>query len=201
MMKSCLLLLCSLSLLPWFGACAGPRANVMSDADPDYVGINQAGAETYDRLIAGAVDKLLSLHSARIGGVGNLKVAVLGVENESGEELGDWHEQIYELIDTSINRSGRYGAISKRYVDAALRESRLRYEELFLPRGQRAFAAALERQGAPIDAFLFPKLTRGSTPAGSGITQRNYMLTLELVDIRSGNVDKVSERLRKEYRR
>ncbi len=189
-------------LLPLLlAACeSNPKARVMSDADQDYVGANRAGAETYDRLTAGAVDRLLSLHSASLTNNRQLKVAVLGVENASGEELGDWHEQLYEIIDTSINRAGRYRTISRRFVDAAMRELRLRNDELFIPAKRRQFIELLEQQGNPVECLLFPKLTRGTTEADSGVTQKNYMLTLELVDVETGFNDKVSERLRKEYR-
>lgn len=181
-------------------ACSsGPRGRVMSNSDEDYVGNRAAGGETFSRLIEGAVQKVLSLRSAALGqGSGKLKVAVLGVENESGEELGDWHAQIYELIDTSINRSERYASISRRYIDAGLRELRFTRDDLFVPAKQRDFARVLE-QSTPVDCFMFPKLTRGSTHAGGGVTQRNYLLTLELVDLKTGRTDKVGEQIRKEY--
>lgn len=182
------------------GACkSGPRARIMSDADQDYVGSRAAGTATYDRLVNGAVQKLLRLHSASNRGTSRLKVAVLPIENKSGEELGDWDDHLYELIDTSINRSERYRTVSLRFVNEVLRETRLRPEQLMLPKYRRAFMAALETKGRPVECLLFPVLTRGTTHAGGGVTQRNYMLTLELVDVQTGWNDKVSERLRKEY--
>ena len=188
------------ALLLLVAACAsGPRGRVMSDSDQDYVGNRAAGAETYDRLIDGVVQKTLQGRSAALGqGSGRLKVAVLGLENESGEELGDWTSQIYQLIDTSINRSERYESISRRYIDAALRELRLTRDDLFIPAKRRDFARVLE-QSTPVDCLMFPTLTRGSTHAGDGITQRNYLLTLELVALKTGHSEKHSERLRKEY--
>ena len=90
--------------------------------------------------------------------------------------------------------------ISKRYVNAALREARLRPDQLFIPGNRRTFAAILESQGEPVDTMLFPKLTSGTTPS-AGVTQRNYLLTLELVDLKSGYSKKFSsDALRKEYR-
>jgi hypothetical protein len=180
-------------------ACSGPTGRVMNESEEDYVGNRAAGAETYDRLIEGAVQKMLGLHSASLNRGGEkLKVAVLAVENASGEELGDWHEQVYELIDTSINRSDRYRTVSRRFVDAALRETRMTNEQLFLAKNRRDFVAVLE-QNEPVHCLMFPKLTRGTTAAGGGVAQKNYMLTLELVDLKTGFNDKVSERLRKEY--
>ena len=69
-------------LLTWpallvLAACAsGPRGRVMSDSDQDYVGNRAAGAETFDRLIEGVVQKTLQGRSAALGhGTGRLKVA------------------------------------------------------------------------------------------------------------------------------
>ena len=183
------------------GGCrARPQGRIMTDDEPDQVGARTAGAATYDQLINGAVQQLLQLHSAANAGLGQLKVATLGIENASGEELGDWNDQIFELIDTSINRSGRYRTVSTRFVNEALRETRLRTEQLFIPEHRRTFMDLLETKGTPVECLLFPKLTRGTT-VGGGSTQRNYMLTLELVDVKTGWNDKVSEQLRKQYSR
>jgi hypothetical protein len=198
MSPSCWLL--PLPLLLALAGCENPKARVMGQGDQDYVGASRAGAETYDRLTAESVDRLLSLHSASLTNNRQLKVAVLGVENKSSEELGDWHEQLYQVIDTSINRAGRYRTISRRFVDAAMRELRLRNEDLFIPAKRRQFIALLEQQGNPVECLLFPTLTSGTTAADSGITQRNYLLTLELVDVETGFNDKVAATLRKEYR-
>ena len=127
-------------------------------------------------------------------------MVILDVENASAEELGDWQEQIYSLMTTSINRSQRYTNVSKRFIDAALRENRLRPSDLFLPAKRRMFLQTLEQEGSPVDAMVFPKLTSGTT-AGDDITQRNYLLTLEMVDVHTGWQDQVSSKpLRKEYR-
>jgi hypothetical protein len=162
------------------------------------VGSSTAGAESYDRLIEGAVQKLLQQHSATARGVEQLKIAVLEVENASAEELLDWQEHIYEKITTSINQSLRYRDVSLRFVQAALRETRLRPDDLFLPKNQRSFAGALEAQGNPVQCLLFPKLTSGTT-RGEDVRQRNYLLTLELVDIQTGWNEKVAEQIRKAY--
>ena len=182
------------------GCHSGPRGRVMSDSDQDYVGNRAAGAETFDRLISGAVERLLRTASASNRGLTPMRIVVLPVENRSTEELVDWQEQIYALISTSINRSGRFDTVSRRFIDAALRETRLRPEQLFIPQHQRTFLAVLERQGLPVDALLFPELTSGTTHAGQGVTQRNYDLRLELVDVKTGRSVEVQERLRKEYR-
>jgi hypothetical protein len=199
-MKTLLAVTFAVSLL---ASCeSGPRGRVMADTDQDYVGNRAAGAETFDRLISESVERTLAGHTAARTGNDPLKVVSLPVENASAEELGDWQEQIYELIDTSINRSERYTMISQRFVDAALREARLRPDELFIPAKRRTFVAILEQEGQPVDLLLFPRLTSGTTSAGQGVTQRNYLLNLELVDLKSGESFKYSSKpLRKEYQR
>ena len=190
----------ALALAALCACSSGPRGRIMGDADQDYVGNRAAGAAAFDRLISESVDRLLRDVSAARGGLGKLRIVTLPVENASSEELGDWQEQVYELIDTSINRADRYEMISRRFVDAALRELRMRPDQLFIPKNQRAMKELLESQGHPVDAYLFPKLTSGTTAAGDGIIQRNYLLNLELVDLETGRSTKVSSKpLRKEY--
>ena len=53
------------------------------------------------------------------------------VENKSSEEIGDFKEQIYQLIDSRISESrGTFSLINRRAVDAALRQTSLRPDEL-----------------------------------------------------------------------
>ena len=181
-------------------SCAGPQGRIMEDSEQDHVGARAAGAAAFDRLVTGSVSKLLGSHHAAHAGAGKLKVAVLRIDNASAEELGDWQEQIFDLISTSVNQSGRYETVSVRYVDAALRETRLRRDDLFLPAKRRQFLGILERDDNPAQVLLFPKLSSGTT-RGDGIGQRNYLLTLELVDVASGKDYRVAERIRKAYRR
>jgi hypothetical protein len=47
--------------------------------------------------------------------------------------------------------------------------------------------------------MLFATLTSGTTREANS-TQKNYLLTLELVDIKSGQPDKESAEIRKSYR-
>lgn len=181
-------------------SCRTPQGRVMEDSEQDYVGARRAGAETFERLIAGTVTRLLEAETAAKTATGRLSVAVLPVENASTEELGDWQEQIYDLIAASINRSDRYQMISRRFVDAALREGRLRPTDLFLPQQRREFLRILEVSKTPADFLLFPKLTSGTTE-GEDVRQRNYLLTLELVDVHTGASHIQAEKVRKAYTR
>lgn len=176
-----------------------PKARIMDANEDDLVASSGAGAPTYDRLVAQSVEKLLQSHSAAKGGLDKLKVAVMKVENKGVEELVDWQEQLYQLTTTSINQSNRYRTVSVRFVDAALRETRLRPDQLFLPKYRRQFVAELEAQGSPVEALLFPTLTTGTT-FGVNARQRNYLYTLELVDVETGWNEKVSSRVNKSFR-
>jgi hypothetical protein len=56
----------------------------------------------------------------------------------------------------------------------------------------------LEQQGQPIDYLLYATLTSGTTQSGKDY-QRDYLLTLEMIDTRTGDYDKESAMLRKGY--
>jgi hypothetical protein len=56
----------------------------------------------------------------------------------------------------------------------------------------------MAQQGQPFEYLLFAKLTSGTTRENRDY-QRDYELTLELVDIRTGEQDKQSAMLSKGY--
>lgn len=194
----------------WLGAaglvgtgCRSQHAHVITDCKQDMVGSCAAGAETYKPLVNEAVGKLLARHASVVQQVstqppGPKRICFVGVENRSVEEMGDFKEQITEVIDTQIIESKVFQPISRRFVDAGLRAVRLRPDELFLPANQRAFLGVMEQQGQPFDYLLFATMTSGTTRNNSDM-QRDYLLTLELVDIKSGQPDKESASLRKGY--
>lgn len=129
---------------------------------------------------------------------GPASVCFIGIENKSAEELGDFKDQLYERIDTQINSADTFRAISRRMVDAALLETRLRPDALFLPANRAAFAAALGRQGAPVDYLLYATVTSGTTDRNKS-SQRDYELTLEMVNMHTGEFLKESAKIRKGY--
>jgi Peptidoglycan-synthase activator LpoB len=174
--------------------------------DQDMVGSHSAGAETWKPLIDESVGKLLArqcseIHPASMSGEeapGKKRVCFMGVENKSAEELGDSREQIYDLIDTHLNESEQFQLISKRFVDAGLKECSLRPDDLFIPANQRMFGAAMEQMEQPVQYLLFAKVTSLSTHS-NGDSQRDYQLVLELVDSQTGESDKESATIRKGY--
>ena len=131
-MKKLFSVVCVLgAALATLSSCSMPAGRIMKPTEADSVGSRAAGAAAFDQLLRGAVNKLLLSHGAARQAETKLSVAVLRVENSSAEELGDWQEQIFDKISTSINESGRYQTISMRYIDAGLRETRLKNSDPF----------------------------------------------------------------------
>ncbi len=196
------------TLIGGLAGCRGyQHAHVLKDDDKDLVGSHAAGAETYQRLIDESVAKLLgrACEPVAIQQAGMVigerkKICFIGVENCTAEEIGDFKEQIYELIDSAINESQQYHEISRRYVDAGLKQLRLPPDQLFIKENQRNFQAVMEEMGQPFDFLLFAKLTSGTTQQNKDY-QRDYLLTLELVNIHTGDPIKESAKLRKGYHR
>lgn len=179
--------------------------HVIKDDQADMVGSHAAGAETFNPLINESVAKLLGRQEMQLHAVSYnhgppapKRICFVCVENRSIEELGDFKEQIYEQIDSQILQSPMFDPISRRFVDAALYETRLRPDALFLPDNMRLFAATLEQQGQPFDYLLYAKLTSGTTESNRDY-QRDYLLTLEMVNIHTGQYDKESAKVRKGY--
>jgi len=207
--------------------CAGQYGHILAKQDKDLVGSHAAGAATWNPLVDEAVAKLLGrcppaihpvsfknastpINSAAFSTAnlnpevpaalanGPAAICFIGIENKSAEELGDFKDQLYERIDTQLNSADTFRAISRRMVDAALLETRLRPDSLFLPANRKAFAAALGRQGAPVDYLLYATVTTGTTDRNKS-SQRDYEITLEMVNMHSGEFLKESAKIRKGY--
>ena len=180
-------------------------AHVLNETDRNMVGSHTAGAETWEPLIQKSVSKLLCRQITDVktvshdGSPGKKRICFVGLENKSIEELGDFGEQIYEKIDTSINESELFEVINRRFVQAGLRQCGLRPDDLFVPSNQRQFTASMEKLEQPFDYLLYAKITSGTTRSNNKDYQRDYLLTLELVDMASGHADKESAELRKGY--
>ncbi|MHB1036176.1 MAG: penicillin-binding protein activator LpoB [Pirellulales bacterium] len=182
-------------------------AQVLQPGQADMVGSHVAGAETYKPLVDEAVGQLLARHGRTAQpanyvpgeqGPPPLRICFVGVENKSSEEIGDFKEQIYQNIDTRIVQSQLFQPISRRFVDAGLRETRLRPDELFMPQNMRVFVASMEQMGQPFDYLLYATLTSGTTRSNKDY-QRDYLLTLEIVNVANGQYDKESANLSKGY--
>ena len=88
--------------------------------------------------------------------------------------------------------------MSKRFVDAGLKQTRLRPDQLFVPQNMRTFVGVMEQQGQPFDFLLYATLTSGTTRENQNY-QRDYLLTMEMVNVRTGQYDKQSATLTKSY--
>ncbi|TWU24038.1 hypothetical protein Pla52o_19610 [Novipirellula galeiformis] len=200
------------------GCASGQYGHILADNDIDMAGSHTAGAATWNPLVDESVAKLLgrcppaiqpvSFDAASAIGLnsevgsalasGPATVCFIGIENKSAEEMLDFKDQLYERIDSQINSAETFRCISRRMVDAALVETRLRPDALFLPENRSAFAAALGRQGAPVDYLLYATVTSGTTDRNKS-TQRDYLLTLEMVNLHTGDFMKESAKIRKGY--
>jgi hypothetical protein len=191
--------------------CKGKQyARVIGPGEKEMVGSHAAGQETFRPLIDEAVVKLLARHEPEPPAMQQvstgpellppprMRVCFVGVENKTAEEIGDFKDQIFESIDSRLLECGSCAPISRRFVDAGLFEARLRPDQLFIPENMRTFVGIMEQQGQPFDYLLYARLTSGTTRENKDY-QRDYMLTMELIDIRTGEQDKQSAMLSKGY--
>ena len=187
--------------------CRGKQyAHILNPADRNMVGSHTAGAETWEPLIQESVGQLLGKqHVVMVtsadatSAFSKKRICFAGVENKSAEDLGDAREQIYQKIDTCINESDEFEVITKRSVEAGLRACNLRTDDLFLPSNRRTFMAAMEQIQQPFDYLHYCTITSLSTQSNGKDYQRDYLMTLELVDVETGKADKESAELRKGY--
>jgi Peptidoglycan-synthase activator LpoB len=180
-------------------------AHVLNDSQKDLVGSHEAGAETFNALIDQCCGALMSRQMevepaevARASFVEQRRVCFIGVENASAEEIGDFKEQIHEQIETMLTQHPAFEPISRRYVDAGLNLSRLRPDELFIPANMREFTSIMEQSGQPVDYLMYAKLTSGTTQSNADY-QRDYRLTLEIINVQTGQMDKEQALIRKGY--
>lgn len=207
-LAACVLGLFTVLLVSASGCRNKQYARVIQPGEDQMVGSHQAGSETFKPLVDEAVAKLLARHhhapthavsyNAEELPPPMQRICFIGVENKSAEEIGDFKEQLYQIIDSRIVESGTFQAVSRRFVDAGLRETRLRPDQLFIPENMRVFTAFMEQQGQPFDCMLYATITSGTTRENKEF-QRDYLLTLEMVDVRSGAYDKQSAEISKGY--
>jgi len=189
------------SLLVLISACKSQTGTLLRPGAKQLSGSHKAGQEVYKPLVEEAVNRLLAAEAQDPGTTpAPKKICFVGVENFTAEELVDYKEQLYEMIDTSISASGRFTSISRRFVEPALRAERFRMDDLFIPENQRKLQAALEKDGQPFEYLLFAKLTSGTTTDNRD-SQRDYRLSLELININDGSSVKEGCDLSKAYNR
>ena len=177
--------------------------HIVSPEKTDMVGSHDAGSAVYKPLVEESVAKLLGRcsNSPAIDANGlpiPSTVCFLGIENHSSEELGDFKEHLYELIDARVSQSPQFASLSRRVVEAALYETELRPDALFVPVNMQRFTSMLHANDQPVEYLLFAKLTSGTTDRNSS-SQRDYLLTLEMIDTRNNTSFKEQAEIRKGY--
>lgn len=183
-----------------FGCEGSPKGRVKSGDEGDTVGSKTAGAETYNALIEEATRKLLNAEAARFPEGSVRKICFVGIENRGAEELGDIRESTNQIIETVIYQSHRYKMIAQSYVSHVLQVNGMNAADLHLEQGLQKFLSVLRKEGQDPDYLLWAIYTTLSTE-GEKERQRDYLLTLELVDAASGElVQKETARVRKAYR-
>ena len=208
MLHSKVLTLFGLAVAIGFSGCRGFQyGHVLRPDKQDMVGSHEAGSAVYRPLVEESVAKLLgACEASPVSSFGPdgmplpRRVCFVGVENHSAEELGDFKEHLYELIDARVSQSPAFSPLSRRVVDSALLETRLRPDSLLIPDNMHLFTSVLQKDGQPVDYLLFGKLTSGTTDRNAS-SQRDYLLTLELVDVQSGVSYKEQAEIRKGYHR
>jgi len=199
------LLICTLFLI----GCIGTQARLMHNFEANKVGSNRAGAEVYNPMVRDATGKLLAkaamepiqqvgYNAAPNVAMPKRKVCFISLENASMEELGDFKEHIKTAILEEISSSEQFEIVSDRAVTAGLRALSLRPDDLFMQENMRMFTSAMGRGGTPVDYLLFGKITSGTTEDNRDL-QRDYKLTLELINTQTFIPITVSTPMRKEY--
>jgi hypothetical protein len=181
----------------------------MHPGELNKVGSNRAGAEVYNPMVRDAAGKLLakaamepiqqvSYNTDPQSHAAKRKVCFISLENASMEELGDFKEHIKTAILEEISSSNQFEIVSDRAVTAGLRALSLRPDDLFMQENMRMFTSAMGRGGTPVDYLLFAKITSGTTKDNRDM-QRDYKLTLELINTQTFVPVTVSTPMRKEY--
>ncbi|MDR1484647.1 MAG: penicillin-binding protein activator LpoB [Planctomycetaceae bacterium] len=189
--------------------CLGTKARVMHRGETSMVGSNKAGSEVYNPIVHSTVDKLIRrVASPEIKAVQyntmeapihhKMNVYFAGVENRSLEELGDFRDHLRISINEKITQSDQIDIVSERAVDSVLRSLNLRADDLFTEHNMQNFISAMGKNGTPIDYVLFAEITSGTTESNRDM-QREYKLTLRLVDTKKWREILESSQIRKEY--
>jgi hypothetical protein len=180
----------------------------MHRGEESMVGSNKAGSEVYNPIVYATVDKLIGRvaanNSVRLTGYNpnmpysKLNVYFAGIENRSTEELGDFRDHLRNSINEKITKSDQFAIVSDHAVNAILHNISLRPDDLFAEHNMQNFISAMGKNGTPVDYILFSEITSGTTEANKDM-QREYKLTLRLIDTKTWQEIVESSNIRKEY--
>ena len=173
--------------------CAAPA----TFQSPEVLGVDRerAGTATYDMLVQGAVSQLLDEVASRSQAQGRASIAFIDLEGRGVEELRDHRSAILDTIGTELVNSDLFRLVSMRMVNAAKRSSGVtRADDLFLKEPRERFLSVLFDQGIDPKYFLWGRMTtQTSNVSGRGLfdgdkVERKYLLTLDMVDSKTGEV-------------
>jgi hypothetical protein len=182
-----------------FSCGSNQSARILDENEADLVDVDSAGAATFDKLVDPTVDKLLEPYKGEFAELKVRRLAFVDLDNRTKEELADWRDHLIDLIEISINKRRAFKAVSVKAISVVLKEmGGPPVEQLVLPSKRREFAKILERDTAPVQYLLYGRLTRGGTK-GANTRQADYLLTLELMNIETGESNTVGTKVRKEF--
>lgn len=188
------------------------KARVKGLNEEDRVGSHKAGAEVFNPVVASVVAKMIARVEAEcydpqvfaqmqgddfMPQMPKKRITFISIENRSAEELGDFKDHIKEVIIQKIGESPAFEIVSDKAVSAALRQTGLKPEDLFVQTHLKHFRNQLGALGE-FDYLLYAKLTSGTTQDNKDM-QRDYLLTLTLHNVIDFSEMSVSEPISKEY--
>lgn len=203
------MLLGAFGLVPMLGCRGISKGRVKSAGEKDRVGGTALGAEGTGTLIHGSVCNLLGqVESQPIqqatynsGQYPVRRICFVGLENRGAEEMTDTKLYVEEQLRTHIGSYPGFDVVNSWALESGLRECRLQPQELFEPRKMAQFSQVMGQQGQVVDYLLRATLTTQTTEQHID-SQRDYLLTLELVDVNSlSTVARAQQKISKDYNR
>lgn len=166
------------------GLVAGHAGHV--EAEPLRVPVRDAVASLLARHVPSAVVQT-SFETSDSGGPAAKRICIvpLAATGADGDQLAP---RLGAIIQQRIDESDAFEAIAPRFVASGLDAARLRPADLRVPEHRGAFTGFMEQQGQEVDYLLLAAIE----PAATG---RQPVLTLTLVDARTGTGDEVRHSL------
>ena len=119
------------------------------------------------------------------------RIAFPFIENRSCEEIGAFGDLIYRKLELILTGSDCVELVNSRAVRAGFQQAGVRPDDLYTPSARQKFASVMEQQRECIDYYLHASVTDGTFRSNQKY-HRDELLTLELMDIETGQTDKES---------
>jgi hypothetical protein len=108
------------------------------------------------------------------------KLAAVGILSEGKAEVGDFKEEIFEQVEAEARTFAHFQLISRRVADAAMADSRLKLQDLFVAENTKSLFQVMTKFGQSMDFLLLLRLEEVDVSRGEA--EGNFRLTLRLVD-------------------